>query len=319
MSDEIATLAVLVQGLRDQQTLEQLLQRIADGAAVLTGAPRASVRLLDASRTRLMSVVRAGDPLHTNALKDFTLGEGLVGWVALHGQPLRLADAERDPRFKRRGDLIAPMGSFLAVPLMAGRACLGVLSVINSTPDAFTEHHLSLLSLLGAVTAPHVEIARLARLSQVDPLTGALNRRGLELAFPDQHAGPTTVVLVDVDHFKLVNDQHGHAVGDEVLRRVAHLLSSAVRGGDAVVRLGGEEFLLVLPGIELSRARRIAERARAAVEASPLVIGDETVAVTASFGVAEQRAEETRDAVIGRADRAMYEAKKTGRNRVVQA
>ncbi|MEW5848212.1 MAG: sensor domain-containing diguanylate cyclase [Myxococcota bacterium] len=319
MSEELQKLAALTRGLRAPLTLEQLLQSIANEAAALLDTPRASVRLLDPSGTRLMASVRAGEALHTDAFADFTLGQGLVGWVAQHGQPLRSGDAQAEPRFHHRPDLKDPLGSFVGVPMMAGRVCLGVLSAVHGERDHFTAHHEALLELLAAICSPHVEIARLARLAQVDPLTGALNRRGLDLVFPDTRTGPTSVVLVDVDHFKRINDQHGHAVGDEVLRRVAHLLSTVLRAGDSVARWGGEEFLLVLPGVELARAHRVAERARAILQKSPLLIGEQTIGMTASFGVAEQGGDETRDALIARADQAMYAAKQGGRNRVCAA
>jgi diguanylate cyclase (GGDEF)-like protein len=182
--------------------------------------------------------------------------------------------------------------------------------------------------VLAALCAPQVELARVARLAQVDPLTGVLNRRGLDLAFPEvaMPAGgedgivrPLSVAMADVDHFKEINDAHGHATGDEVLRKVAALVSGVLRAGDAVVRYGGEEFLLILPGVELARALVVAERARASAEGSHFFAGGSQLRVTLSIGVAERGPGERRDALIERADRAMYVAKQAGRNRVARA
>jgi diguanylate cyclase (GGDEF)-like protein len=212
--------------------------------------------------------------------------------------------------------------SFLGVPLMSGAMCTGALCATSPEPDYFTAQHERLLLLVAAVCSPWVEVARLERLSSVDPLTGTLNRRGLDEQFPEIEAPeegfvePLAVVIVDLDHFKRINDTHGHAVGDEVLKTVAARLAGTLRGGDAVVRYGGEEFLLVLPGATLEQALRVAERARSAVEATPIKAGESRITVTASFGVTQRRRGDNRQQIIERADEALYQAKSRGRNRV---
>jgi diguanylate cyclase (GGDEF)-like protein len=201
---------------------------------------------------------------------------------------------------------------------------MGVISAVAGEV-MFTPEHEALMILIAAMSAPHVEIARLSRLTQVDPLTGSLNRRGLDEHFPEVEVvqgdvvDPLSVVMVDIDLFKQINDEHGHAVGDVVLKHVANVLSRVLRGGDAVVRVGGEEFLLVLPGVDLARATVVAERARSAVEAHPTPIDDTRIESRVSMGVAQRGHAETRDAVIARADEALYRAKLAGRNRVVAA
>ena len=325
MSSALKGLAVLAREAQQPQSLEELLQRIADCAARLVGSPRASVRLLDTRRERLVAVCRAGEPLHSDPNISFQVGEGLMGWIVAHGRPLRAADAENDARFAPRPGMREPMASFLGVPIVSGNVCFGVISAINPVPSFFTREHEELLVLLSAICAPYLEIQRLSRLATVDPLTGALNRRGADAAFPEIEATPgepvhpLSVVMLDLDHFKDVNDRYGHAMGDQVLRQVSGLLAATVRAGDAVVRYGGEEFLLILPNVELPTAARIAERARATIEAARFVIGEEMVHVTASFGVAQRLTGEDRGAVIGRADDAMYGAKRAGRNRVACA
>jgi diguanylate cyclase (GGDEF)-like protein len=319
MSKVIRALAALSREIEPRQGLEAMLTRIVEAVAALLKTPRVSVRLLDAARTRLLAVCRAGEPLHLNSTREFRLGEGLIGWVAQHAAPLRSGAAEQDPRFALRPDMREPMGSFLGVPLIANESCIGVLAAIHPAADFFTEDDEALLAVISALCAPHVEIARLLRLSQVDALTGALNRHGLELAFPDappEDEWPVSVAMVDVDRFKLVNDTHGHAVGDEVLRRVAHILSNVLRAGDAIVRYGGEEFLLILSRVDLASAGRVADRARAAVEKGAISAGGAAIGVTISLGVAERRPGEARAELIARADAALYAAKQAGRNRV---
>jgi diguanylate cyclase (GGDEF)-like protein len=130
---------------------------------------------------------------------------------------------------------------------------------------------------------------------------------------PDDTGSSLAVAMCDVDHFKRVNDEHGHGVGDSVLCGLADVLAGVLRAHDSVVRYGGEEFLLLLPEVDLLTASRIAERARATVAASAL---GPQVRVTVSLGVAERRAGESRDDLIRRADAALYAAKRAGRNRV---
>ena len=124
------------------------------------------------------------------------------------------------------------------------------------------------------------------------------------------------VLMVDIDHFKRVNDTYGHLVGDEVLRRVARQLGGALRTSDAIVRYGGEEFLLLLADVTLDEALRAAERARSTIEAQTLYVGDAPIQVTVSMGVEVQDPREPLGTTVERADAALYEAKRRGRNRV---
>lgn len=327
MTTRIEKLTAIARQLHGRLPLAAILQTVTDGAADVVEAPRTSLRLLEPSRTRLIAVCRAGATLHHNPMTPFQLGEGLVGWIADRCMPLRTGDAEGDSRFAPRPGMKEPMGSFVGVPLMAGAQCMGVLSAVHPDRDRFGEEDEQLLVLLATIAAPHVEIARLSRLMRVDSLTGTLNRRGLHEAFPEapgargpeRFVEPLSVAMVDIDHFKQVNDEFGHAVGDEVLRAVSDRIAATLRAGDGVVRFGGEEFLLILPEADHDASARIAERAREAVCAEPVVTADTPIAVTVSIGVAARRSGETRDEVIERADHAMYAAKRAGRNRVALA
>jgi diguanylate cyclase (GGDEF)-like protein len=317
--DWLETLTELAVDVQRRRTLDELLQTIVDRTAALLGVPRVSVRLFDPAHTSLVAVCRAGEPLHVEEA-EFEPGEGLLGWIAQRCQPIRTDDADADPRFVPRSGLQERLGAFLGVPLVSGRSCMGVLSAIGG--DKHFEHrHEWLMILIAAICAPHVDVVRLARLSQVDPLTGSLNRRGFDDAFPEVQArdgkvDPLSVVMVDIDHFKAINDELGHVVGDEVLKHVATMLGEALRAGDAVVRYGGEEFLLILPGVEAERAARVAERARGLVQKYPALVAGQRIGVTVSLGVAQRRPGEPRESVIERADQAMYVAKRSGRDRV---
>lgn len=317
MNEPLPELLALARFLVQRRTLDVLLVEIVERAARIVGAPRASIRILDAERKMLVATCRTGEPLY-DLPQPFALGEGLLGWVAQHEAVLRLDEPEKDPRFVPRDGARGVFGSFLGVPLVAGDGCLGVLSFVAEERGLFTKQHESMALLVAAMAAPHLEVARLARLTNLDPLTGLLNRRGFEAARSAVGEGAYALVVVDIDHFKDVNDAHGHDAGDRVLRQVADVLSAAVRRGDSVVRSGGEEFVMLLADASAELAARIADRARERIAAAKVEVGAKVIRVTASFGVAAGHAGEPMDAVLERADAAMYEAKRGGRDRVVR-
>ena len=162
---------------------------------------------------------------------------------------------------------------------------------------------------------------RLAEQALTDELTGLANRRHgahelvRAVALATRHDHLLALARVDVDHFKAINDTHGHEAGDKVLAEVAQRLAGAVRGGDELARWGGDEFVAILPDTDRDGAVRAAERMRCAVAASPIPIGDAEVAVTISVGWAPWSGD-TADDLLVRADRALYKAKDAGRDAV---
>ena len=158
---------------------------------------------------------------------------------------------------------------------------------------------------------------QLLKLATKDPLTGAGNRRGLEAKLKKvvqsfhRSGTPSCLVLLDLDHFKKVNDIHGHAAGDQILKRVTKIINLRIRVTDSLYRIGGEEFVVVLEGADLQRAAHLAEQLRTLVDANELVPDH---AVTISLGVAELKNGETGNDWLHRADEALYRAKDAGRN-----
>jgi len=163
---------------------------------------------------------------------------------------------------------------------------------------------------------------QLLSLATKDPLTGAGNRRALQMKLVDvigsfhRNGTPTSIIVLDLDHFKKVNDLHGHAAGDQILCEIVGIVNLRTRTNDSLFRIGGEEFLVVADGQGLEDASYLAEQLRTLVEANELVPGS---VVTISLGVAELRAGEAQESWLSRADGALYEAKRDGRNLIRSA
>jgi diguanylate cyclase (GGDEF)-like protein len=163
---------------------------------------------------------------------------------------------------------------------------------------------------------------KMESLATTDDLTGLLNRRAFYIVM-DRHMAsyqrepqPFCMLLIDIDHFKAINDRYGHDVGDQVLRRVGELLRHKLRRSDVAVRWGGEEFLVLLHGCDIVEAGQIAEKLRHGLEVERIFTEKHTIQITLSIGVSKYRDRESPDQCIQRADTALYEAKNSGRNRV---
>lgn len=164
-------------------------------------------------------------------------------------------------------------------------------------------------------------VARLREAALRDPLTGLYNRRSIqglaEIVQGGRAGGEAALVLMDIDHFKSVNDTFGHAAGDEAIRRCADLIRRAFRDDDFIARIGGEEFVILLPGRDVAYAQALAERLRRAVEAEPFVFRGRRIRLTASFGISRGPADSRSFAhLLERADLCLYRAKEAGRNRI---
>jgi diguanylate cyclase (GGDEF)-like protein len=226
------------------------------------------------------------------------------------------------PAFVRDG--VGPSGSVLVVPLAVRERCLGVVLVGSRSPGSFGEDAAGLAAALAAQGMVAYENAqlftRVQELAAVDELTGLANRRHFfeqaerELAHARRFGHPVSAMMIDVDHFKAVNDRWGHQVGDEILREIAARLRRARRVEDVVGRYGGEEFVVLAPGD--GEGLLLAERLRSAVSSMPMTTSVGQVRVTISIGVAVLTEDLDLNALLARADRELYEAKRAGRNRV---
>jgi len=253
----------------------------------------------------------------------FRLGEGAAGRAAESLLPVYLPDLSRASDARPLGP---PTGSLLSLPVMHQGRLLGVLNLQRSAPEAFAAEEVELLAAVADQAAMAIQNARLhaetVALSITDALTGLANRRHLfrqleqEVARAARFRTQVSVVMMDLDHFKDLNDASGHLAGDAVLRQVAEVLRGQVRRVDVVARYGGEEFCLVLPQVAKSDAVDVAEKLRRSIAEQPFGAWP-AGRITASAGVAHLPGDATTlEGLLEAADAALYSSKHRGRNRV---
>lgn len=179
-----------------------------------------------------------------------------------------------------------------------------------------------LAEIMRLVQAQAANIERIIRDARIDSLTGLWNRRALDEQIPLQlclaqrYGTPLCVVMVDIDHFKQLNDDHGHAIGDDALQHVAALLRTELRESDFVARFGGEEFVLLLPQTDLPGALIATERIRQSIAGTPFSPNNQQIAIKVSVGIAQARRSDQASDLLARADLALLRAKQNGRNQI---
>jgi len=288
-------------------------------SSLLESAEDFAVLSLDAAGR--IDGVRLSVLRHTGLDRDAIIGHTLDVLDASDPDDARLSAAEQvllarrdgwylDEGWQRQGD--------------GGRRWCQRLIVVRAEDEAHDQRTiLGYTVVLRSVTRQEFDTAKLRRMLQTDHLTGVCNRARLfqvaerDLRHCVQQGQQLAVIALDVDHFKRVNDTHGHGVGDEVLKSIARACGGALLPGATFARLGGEEFVVVLPSVDLQGAVEIAERLRAVVAALSVALPNGTLSVTASLGCATLTAS-TRSftALLAQADKALYAAKRSGRNRV---
>ncbi|MEO3388881.1 sensor domain-containing diguanylate cyclase [Mesorhizobium sp. CAU 1741] len=240
------------------------------------------------------------------------------------GQSLVIRDASQDPLFAHNPHVLADNGIrfYAGVPLRTRDGhTIGTVCAVGPEPRQFDARELQILTDLADMAMGEIELRQQAG---TDVLTGLLSRREFKerashaIMLGLRHKYPVSCAVIDVDHFKLVNDTHGHAVGDEVLREIAGVCQRELRATDVLGRLGGEEFAAILPHTSLADAVEAAEKLRKAVKLIRVESENVIIKVTASIGLAGMDSvAEDLDMLLARADKALYEAKDQGRDRCV--
>jgi diguanylate cyclase (GGDEF)-like protein/PAS domain S-box-containing protein len=248
---------------------------------------------------------------------------GLTYTVARTGQTIVVPDMRTHPLFTSA----SWQGAIIGLPLKIAQRVVGVMTIACPSPRDFSENELRSLDLLATQAAIAIENASLydqvQQLAITDALTNIYNRRGFfqigegEVERARRFGHPLSVLMFDLDHFKQINDTFGHPFGDKILVALIETCRRYIRALDILGRYGGEEFVALLPETDLPAALQIAERLRHAVEKTPLYVGDKTIFITISIGVATFRDKTmTLTDMVEQADQAMYRAKQAGRNRV---
>ncbi|MCC6806319.1 MAG: sensor domain-containing diguanylate cyclase [Deltaproteobacteria bacterium] len=303
----------------------ELLGKLAEHTAEMMQADSCSIFLFEEATSVLLSHGSHGLSAQEEAGATFAKGEGVAGWVAQHGVAAMIDDVTKDARYLHIPSQNLEIKSLLCIPMSVRAQVLGVMTVTSKKPAAFTREDEELLSFIGTSIVRDLENARLYKLAITDGLTRVFNRQYLLHRLPDEvervkrYGDPLSIILFDVDHFKRLNDAHGHPAGDAVLRELADCVKNDLRETDALVRYGGEEFLALLPKTDLDGAMVIAERVRADVAAQTFRYLDVQLRITISSGVGQFAADESEGAFVNRVDLALYQAKTAGRNRVVRA
>ncbi|MCB9891452.1 MAG: sensor domain-containing diguanylate cyclase [Planctomycetes bacterium] len=320
----------LTQTLDLREVLNTILQKVSDVIRPQTW----SLLLVDEETQELYFKIAVGPRTEGLATLRLKIGEGIAGHVASTGEPLLVEDVSQDPRWSRKADERTQFEtrSIVCVPLTSQGQVLGVLQLVNfEEARRFTDADLAVLQIFADFTAIAIRnarsMSRIAELSVKDDLTELFNSRYLNHALTRHHDAarrhnqPFSVVFLDLDKFKQVNDTHGHHVGDELLREVARLIADQLDPRAEAVRYGGDEFVVLLPEQDKQNALAFANRLRDSMTTHRFLERHLTgFQLSASIGLASYPEDaETPEQLMQRADQAMYHVKSTGRGNVATA
>jgi diguanylate cyclase (GGDEF)-like protein len=331
---ELAVFQALGKALTSSLQLDQVLSTIMEKIDEFLRPDNWSLLLLDESKQELYFELAVGKA--SQALKDvrIQMGQGIAGWVAQQGEAVIVPDVSKDTRFFSKVDEKTKMEtrSIVAVPVKFRDRCLGVIELINCVgTEGFQERDLKLLEALADFAAIALEnarhVKRIHELTITDDCTSLFNARHMsfiletEIYRSRRYKYDFSLVFLDLDHFKQVNDTHGHLMGSRLLAEIGDALKLHCRLIDFAFRYGGDEFVLVLPQTSKENAVNVARRLHKMIRDRVWLEKDGLkIQITASLGVAAYPEDsQTKEGVLHMADEAMYLVKNTNRDNVAAA
>jgi len=328
---ELKTFSEIGKALTSSVSLNEVMEVALEQITKLLRAKYWSLLLIDEVAGELKFEIAVGEGADKLKEMRLKLGEGIAGWVAEKGVPLLVPDVRRDPRFTKKGDNVTNFQtrSIICVPLVTKGKTLGVIELINKVEeDFYGEQDLFLLTTMADYTAIAIENAllfdKIQQLTVTDDLTQLGNSRFLH-TFLDQEVERAkrydehiSMIFIDMDHFKQINDVHGHLCGSKMLTEFAGILKRVLRKVDIACRYGGDEFVIVLPATPKDKAKIVAEKILTACN-EHVFLKEEGLnkKMTASIGVASFPVDaKSKLELIQLADHAMYRVKNRSRNAV---
>ena len=326
--DDLLVFHQVARSLTSSFDLDTILRTIMEHMERFIEADLWTLLMLDEARQELYYAITAGG--EEASLRDLRVkvGEGVAGWVVEHGETLLVPEAENDPRVRQAsGAQPQTVRSVIALPLRGRKGTHGAIEIFNPRADQLTDYTIAFLHILADHAAIAIEnahdVARIQQLTITDDCTGLYNVRrlyevlGRELEHCTRRR-PVSLAFLDLDHFKLVNDEHGHLVGSELLARAGARLQELSRKQDWCFRYGGDEFVILMPETgEDAALTQISELHRALMMTEFRMKNGQDLRVSASVGLATAPVDgKTVHALIGVADMRMYAVKARGRGAV---
>jgi diguanylate cyclase (GGDEF)-like protein len=329
MSQELTIFHDVAKALTSSLNLDSILQTIMEKMAEYFRPDTWSLLMVDEEKDELYFAIAVGAASDVLTKARLKVGEGLAGWVARHGQPLIVPDVKADPRFSSRLDELTQLKtqSVICVPLRSKHRVLGVIQLVNANVG-LSEQEMFFLQALSDYAAIAIENARsvekIQELTITDDCTGLFNARHLyktletEVYRSARFGYQFSVIFIDLDHFKQVNDTHGHLVGSRLLAEIGYLIKAQLRLIDFAFRYGGDEFVVLLPQTSKDQAVVVARRLQDSLRTGTFCTEQGlNLPVRASMGLATfPHDAQTPHDIIRQADEMMYVVKNTTRDNI---
>ena len=330
---ELSIFHDVAKALTSSLNLNSVLQTIMDKMAEYFRPDTWSLLMVDDAKDELYFAIAVGDAADMLKSVRLKVGEGIAGWVAKHGEPLLVPDVYTDPRFTKRVDEMTKWKtrSIICIPLKAKQRVLGVIQLINVAMENFGEYEMFFLQSLCDYAAIAIDnaraVERIQELTITDDCTGLYNARHLyktleaEVYRSARFSYEFTVLFIDLDHFKQVNDTYGHLIGSKLLNEVGYAVKANLRLIDSAFRYGGDEFVVLLPQTGKEPALLVARRLRDVFRQSAFLKDENlNINVRCSMGLATYPHDaKSAHEIIRQADEMMYMVKNSTRDNIAVA